>query len=530
MRKLIRKQLDEEFTDVKYLYKKEEGEGMMQSTDRKTVNFVVVGLLLGILMGAMDNTIVSASMPTIVGEVGGLDKFVWVTSAYLVATMASMPIFGKLSDMYGRKRFFLMGLIIFLIGSALCGTAQSITQLSIYRAIQGIGGGSLMPIAFTIIFDIFPPEKRGKMTGLFGAVFGLSSVAGPLLGAYITDQIDWRWIFYINVPIGIVSLLFIILFYKETINLKKQKIDWAGTITLIGSIVSLMFALELGGNQYAWDSSMIISLLSLFAILFIAFVFVEKKVEDPIIPFSLFKNQLFAATQLVGFFYGSVFIITTVLIPIYVQTIYGGNATNSGVILIPMMIGSVVGSQTAGQLVNKLSYRTIMLISIVIFFTGMFLLSTIDVDTKRMALTTYMIIAGLGMGFSFSLLGLATQHKIEPRKRGVATSTNNFFRTLGMTIGVTIFGTIQNHLFANGLGDILGQMNSFSGEIDSQALLSASAREAIPPEILSNILKAMADSISSTFGWTLIPLLCGFIAILFMGKERLIVPKEKQEA
>ncbi|MEH7455613.1 MFS transporter, partial [Gottfriedia acidiceleris] len=214
----------------------------MVSKDSK-VGFVVAGLLLGMLMAAMDNTIVSASMPTIVGELGGLDQFIWVTSAYLVATMASMPIFGKLSDMYGRKRFYLLGLLIFLIGSALCGTANSIVQLSVYRAIQGIGGGSLMPIAFTIIFDIFPPEKRGKMTGLFGAVFGLSSVFGPLLGAYITDQIDWRWIFYINLPLGITSLYLISQFYKENLHLRKLKIDWFGAITLVGSVVSLMFAL-----------------------------------------------------------------------------------------------------------------------------------------------------------------------------------------------------------------------------------------------------------------------------------------------
>ncbi|WP_240620262.1 MDR family MFS transporter [Peribacillus acanthi] len=490
------------------------------------VGFVVTGLLLGMLMAAMDNTIVSASMPTIVGELQGLDQFIWVTSAYLVATMASMPIFGKLSDMYGRKRFYLFGLVIFLVGSALCGMAQSIVELSIYRAIQGIGGGSLMPIAFTIIFDIFPPEKRGKMTGLFGAVFGLSSVFGPLLGAFITDEINWRWIFYINLPLGIISLFLISQFYKENLQLRKLKIDWFGALTLIGSVVSLMFALELG-NEYGWTSASIMGLFSIFVVCFGLFLVIERRVEDPIISFGLFKRQLFAATQGVAFFYGSAFIITTVLIPLFVQSVYGGTATNAGIILIPMMVGSVIGSQVAGQSVRRFSYRGIMLVSVALFFIGMLLLSTIDVNTSRSILTIYMVIAGLGMGCSFSMLSMATQHNIEPHKRGIATSTNTFFRTLGMTIGVTIFGTIQNHLLKSNLQDVLGSSGGFSGNFNSTALLTAEGRAQIPPEVLQHITDAMALSVSTTFKWTLIPIALGFISIIWMGKERMIVPQQQ---
>ena len=243
--------------------------------EQKNQKFIVAGLLLGILMSAMDNTIVATAMGTIVSDLGGFDKFVWVTSAYMVATMASMPIFGKLSDMYGRKRFFIFGLVVFLIGSALCGMAQSIVQLSIFRAIQGIGGGALMPIAFTIIFDIFPPEKRGKLTGLFGAVFGASSVLGPLLGAYITEYSSWNWIFYVNVPIGIISLFFIMRYYKESANTQEQKIDWGGAATLVIAVISLMFALELGG-EYGWDSFPIIGLFASFLVFFISFSFSKK--------------------------------------------------------------------------------------------------------------------------------------------------------------------------------------------------------------------------------------------------------------
>lgn len=283
------------------------------------LKLVIVGLLLGILMSAMDNTIVAAAMGTIVSDLGGLDKIVWVTSAYMVMVMAGTPIFGKLSDMYGRKRFFIFGLIVFLIGSALCGTSASITQLSIYRAIQGIGGGALMPIAFTIVFDIFPPEKRGKLTGLFGAVFGISSVIGPLLGAYITEYVSWNWIFYINLPIGIVSFFLIMTSYKESITHSKQRIDWGGAFTLVAGIICLMFALELGGNQYAWDSAAILGLFAAFVVLLIAFIIIEKFAAEPVISFAMFRQRLFATSSILGLFYGSAFIVATVYIPIYVQ-------------------------------------------------------------------------------------------------------------------------------------------------------------------------------------------------------------------
>ena len=264
---------------------------MEASKSYSNTKLVVAGLLLAIFMSAIDNTIVATAMGTIVSQLGGMDKFIWVTSAYMVTTMAGMPIFGKLSDMYGRKRFFIFGLGVFMIGSALCGVAHTIEQLSIFRAIQGVGAGALMPIAFTIVFDIFPPERRGKMVGLLGAVFGIASVVGPLLGAYITDNFGWEWVFYINLPIGIVSLFLIIKNYIESPVLTKQKIDWWGAITLVLAVVSLMFALELGGKQYEWSSAPIIALFSSFAVFFIVFFFVELKAQEPILPFFLFKRR-----------------------------------------------------------------------------------------------------------------------------------------------------------------------------------------------------------------------------------------------
>jgi len=487
------------------------------------LGLVVAGLLLGILMASMDNTIVVTAMGTIVGDLGGLESFVWVVSAYMVAEMAGMPIFGKLSDMYGRKRFFVFGLILFMIGSALCGTAETITQLSIYRAIQGIGGGALVPIAFTIMFDLFPPEKRGKMGGLFGAVFGLSSIFGPLLGAYITDHISWHWIFYINLPLGILSLVFVSIAYKESPIYKKQQIDWWGAITLIGSVVCLMFALELGGQKYGWNSSIILSLFAGFVVLLLLFLYAETKAKDPIISFAMFRNRLFAGSTLVSLFYGAAFMAATVYIPIFVQGVYGGTATNSGLILLPMMLGSVVTAQTGGFLTTKMSYRNIMFLSGVILIIGFLFLSSISPETSRALLTVYMIVIGLGVGFSFSVLSMAAIHPFGMEQRGSATSTSNFIRSLGMTIGITIFGTIQRNNLNEGLKDAFSGMGQMKGQPsgDSRSLLSEGARNHIPPQILDKITDALSSSIVHTFTWALVPAGIAFLFIFTLGKDRL---------
>ncbi|NTU22786.1 MFS transporter [Brevibacillus sp. HB1.2] len=498
------------------------------------VNRVLAGLLLGLLMASMDNTIVATAMATIVGEMGGMDKFVWVTSAYMVATMAGMPIFGKLSDMYGRKRFYVFGLIVFLLGSILCGTANSIVELSIYRAIQGIGGGALMPIAFTIIFDVFPPEKRGKMTGLFGAVFGTSSVFGPLLGAYITEYVSWHWIFYINVPIGAVSLWLISMYYKESLEYRKQSIDWWGAITLVGAVVSLMFALELGGNQYAWDSMQIIGLFSSFFLLFVIFLFVEKRASDPIISFSMFKKRLFATTNAIALLYGAAFIIATVYLPIFIQGVYGGSATNAGLLLTPMMLGSVAGSQLGGFLTTKTSFRNIMLLSAVFFIPGIFLLSTLTPDIPRSIVTLYMVIAGVGVGFSFSTLGISAIHGFDMRQRGSASSTNSFSRSLGMTLGITVFGILQRNSFENGMFSAFGGQEMTNAITDPRAILTPEARESIPGPVLDQMIDILASSIANTFTWALVPAVLALVCILLMGNDRALAkspsePKPKLE-
>ncbi|MDK8642399.1 MDR family MFS transporter [Niallia taxi] len=485
---------------------------------------VMIALMLGIFVASLDNTIVATSMGSIIGDLGGMDKYVWVTSAYLVAEMAGMPIFGKLSDMYGRKKFFVFGILLFLAGSILCGMANTMIQLCIFRAIQGIGGSALMPIAFTIIWDVVPREVRGKMSGIFGAVFGLSSIAGPLLGSFITEQFDWRWIFFINIPIGIIALALIVIFYKESKTHTKQIIDWFGFVFLLGFSISLMFGLELGGETYPWQSWQIISLFILSVVCFIVFLLVEKRAKDPILPFNLFKERLYTTSVLTGMFYGGVFMVSTIYIPLYIQGVTGGTATNSGLLLLPMMVTSSVAAALGGAFANKFSYKSIMMTSGIIMAIGTFLLSTLDASTPRWSITIYMMVIGLGVGPSFSVLGMASLQKALPQQRGIASSTSNFLRSLGMTLGITVFGVIQRNSFTDNLPATMPE-----GGAESGSILSPEARAHIPADILKQITDVLSDSISTTFLWTFIPLLLSFVFILSMTKEKITDSKLNQQ-
>lgn len=489
--------------------------------------FILAGLMLGIFVAAIDNTIVATAIGTIVGELGGLDKIVWVTSAYLVTEMAGMPIFGKLSDMYGRKKFFIFGMILFLIGSILCGTAQNIVELSIYRAIQGIGGGALFPVAFTILFDIVPMEKRGSMAGIFGAVFGTSSLAGPLLGAYITDYIDWRWIFYINVPLGLLALGLVWFYYRESVEHSKQQIDWWGAVTLVAAVICLMFAMELGGQQYAWNSSMIITLFTVAAILFAVFLYVETKADEPIISYSMFRRRLFAASTVAGLFYGAAFITFAIYIPVFVQGVHGGSANQSGLVLLPMTLGSVFAAQIGGLASTIVSYRSVMIVSAIIFTAGTYLLSTLTPETSSSVLVVYMMVVGVGVGFSFSVLSMAGMHGFEARQRGSASSTMSFVRSLGMTVGLTIFGILQRNTMTSTLSDAFGGMGAAPGGEsfgDIRKSLSPETRANIPKPVLDKIIHALTSSITTMFLWALIPAVLALVSVTFMGNEHMELP------
>ncbi|WP_256759458.1 MDR family MFS transporter [Cohnella sp. WQ 127256] len=486
---------------------------------------IIGGLLLAILMASMDNTIVSTAMGTIVGKMGGLDKFVWVTTAYMVAEMACMPIFGKLSDMYGRKRFFIFGIIVFMIGSALCGMAQSIIELSLYRAVQGIGAGAMVSIAFTILFDVVAPKDRGKMMGAFGALFGLSSILGPLFGGYITDHISWSWIFYINLPLGFIALLLIALFYKESAEHSKQKIDWAGAILLIGAVVCCMFGLELGGKTYAWSSPQIIGLFTGFVVLSLLLILVEKKAAEPIISFRLFRSRLYTTSNLVAMFSGAAFMTASIFIPIYVQGVLGGSASNSALTLLPMMLGSVVTATLGGILLTKLSYRTIMVGTLVMLVIGLALLSQVTADSSRLLITVIMILIGLGIGATFSVLSTAVLHSFPMSQRGAASSTLNFNRSLGMALGITIFGIVQSHSLLSKLTQSFNKGNMTIPKdmnlSDPHTLLIPELRQSVDTQLLDTLTTGLSSSIGTTFAWSLIPAALALIAAFLMTKDKM---------
>jgi EmrB/QacA subfamily drug resistance transporter len=521
----------------------------MMVTKKSNVRWTIIGLMLGLLLASLDQTIVSTAMPTIVGEFGGLDKFVWVFSAYLIANVVSMPIFGKLSDMYGRKKFFLLGLVVFMIGSALCGTSSSMFELIVYRAIQGIGGGALMPITFTIVFDLFPPEKRGKMQGLFGAVFGISSVLGPLAGAYFTDYVNWKWIFFINLPLGVISLLLITLFYHAARpNNPNQKIDWLGTITFAASVLCLMFGLELGGKEFAWNSLASFSLFGGFVVLLALFLWIETKVSDPVVPLHLFRNKLFASSMGASLFYGAILMSAASYIPLFIQGVYQGSASSAGQVLTPMMLGVVVSSVFGGRFLSKTSYRNILLVSCALLLIATSLLSTLSYYspewvkslyavfgatvpqlTPPVLVIMYMVLMGLGVGVSFPVISISSLHNVGFAFRGTVTSMVSFFRSIGSAIGVTVLGSVQTSVLNSRLTELLP--GSAMSSMDPRALLQPEVRANIPPQILEKMTIGLADSIAFVFLCTLFIAAAALICIVLMGKARVEIPAHvKQKA
>jgi EmrB/QacA subfamily drug resistance transporter len=484
--------------------------------------------MLGVLMSAMDSTIVATVLGTIVADLGGLDKFIWVTASYLVMATSGMLIFGKLSDMYGRKLFYIFGLTIFIIGSILCGTAHSIVQLSVYRAIQGLGSSALMPIALTIVFDIYSHQQGGKIAGFFGAVYGIASVLGPLLGAYITKYFGWHWIFFINLPGGIISFILVYLFYRESHVHPKRTIDWWGACLLAGAVICFMFSLELGGHTYEWTSGIIMGLFIIFVLFFLAFLYTETKATEPIIPYQLFKQRLFFASSNTTFFYGVTFFIIIVYVPIFVQGVLGGSVISAGLFLLPMMLSSVVSSQIGGFLARRMSYRNIMIISGLFLIIGTILLSTMSINTSLFEVALWMTIMGFGIGFGYSVLTMSAIHSSSIWQRGSVNSIIVFLRTFGMTIGITVFGIIQRNIFIKKVTDG-GYFLKGLTAVDPHKILSPEIRAQFSASTMEGITRALLVSISQTFIWLLIPVGLAVISIVLMGNERLARHKNETD-
>lgn len=416
----------------------------------------VSGLLLGMLLAALDQTIVSTAMPTIFRELGGnLSNYSWVFTAYLLTSTVTVPIYGKLSDLWGRKWFFMGGIVMFLLGSALSGASQSITQLIIFRAIQGIGAGAIMPIAFAIIGDIFPPAERGKWQGLFSGVFGLASIVGPALGGFITDNFSWRWIFYINLPLGALAL--VVLFFTLPVfrNPRASRIiDYLGTVLLLVGVTPLLLGFSLAGDgpgQYAWDSWQIITCFAIAGVGTLAFIFWELfGAKEPVLDLRLFKNSIFTISNLATVMMGAAMFGTILYIPLFLQYVVGVTATNSGSLLTPLMMGWVVASIISGQLLSRLGrYKVLAIVGVILTVVGMFLMSRVAVTTGQGSVVLNMVILGLGMGTVIALFTIVVQNAFPIYKIGVVTAALTFFRQIASTVGTAVFGALLSNQFTS---------------------------------------------------------------------------------
>ena len=437
---------------------------------------VVSGLLLGMLLAALDSTVVNTAMPKIFGELGGqAQDYPWVVTAYLLTSTVTVPIYGKLSDIWGRKWFFMGGIIFFLIGSALSGLSQSITQLIIFRAVQGIGAGAMMPIAFAIIGDIFPPAERGKWQGLFSGVFGLASIVGPALGGYITDNFTWRWIFYINLPLGAVALT--VLFRTLPVFRNPQasrRIDYLGTLLLVIGITPLLLGFSLAGNGpglYPWDSPGIITIFSIAGAGVLAFIFWELfGASAPVLDLRLFKNGIFTVSILTTVMIGAAMFGTILYIPLFLQSVRNVSATNSGSLLAPLMGGWVIASIISGQLLSRWGrYRILALVGAALAAVGMFLMAQIQVSTSQAEVVRNMVILGFGMGTGIALYTIVVQNAFPIQKIGVVTAALTFFRAIAQTIGTALFGSLLINQFNTAFP---GQVQSAFPKGTSQSVLS----------------------------------------------------------
>ncbi|WP_405880529.1 MFS transporter [Streptomyces sp. NBC_01136] len=451
----------------------------------RSVRVVLLALMITMMLAMLDNMIVGTAMPTIVGELGGLEHLSWVVTAYTLATAASTPIWGKLGDMYGRKGAFMTSIVIFLAGSALSGMAQDMGQLIGFRAVQGLGAGGLMVGVMAIIGDLIPPRERGKYQGMMAGIMALAMIGGPLIGGTITDHWGWRWSFYINLPLGVVALLAI----SAVLHLPKKrvqaKIDYLGAGLLALGISSIVLVTTWGGSQYAWGSARIMELIGIGVAALVGFVFVQTKATAPIMPLHIFRSRNFTLMSIIGFITGFVMFGATLFLPLYQQSVQGASATNSGLLLLPMLGAMLVTSMVAGRVTTGTGrYKAFPIVGSILMAVGLFLLAQMDTATTRFTSGLYMAVLGLGMGCLMQITMLVAQNSVEMKDMGVASSSTTLFRTLGSSFGVAIMGALFNHRVQNVMAERAGALGSKvteqSAQLDAASLakLPAAAREA----------------------------------------------------
>ncbi len=455
---------------------------------RRALVLTVIGLMLTLLLSALDQTIVGTAMPRIVSDLQGFEHYAWVTTAYLLTSTAVVPIVGKLGDLYGRKPFLIGGAAFFVLTSMLCGLAQDMTQLVVFRGLQGLGGGVLMATVFTVISQIFPPAQRGRIQGAFGAIFGLSSIVGPLLGGFLTDNLSWRWVFYVNLPVGILALTVLWFSFPNVRGLKgDRRIDFVGAALLVAGVVPLLLALSWGGSQYPWSSGQILGLFAVAVVMLAGFGLVEARAAEPIIPLSLFRNQIVSVSVLAMTLMAIGMFGTILFIPLFIQGVIGSSATQSGTVLTPMMVAMILSSMGAGQIMSRTGrYKLVGLFGLSVMTLGLFLLSGMGPDTDYATVIRNMIVVGLGMGPAMPVFTLAAQNAIGMGELGVVTSLTQFARSIGSTLGVAVFGSLLTNRFGPSFQAALppqvsavvpaGQIAQFQ---NPQVLLNPQAAEAL---------------------------------------------------
>ncbi len=478
---------------------------------------VMVGIMSGMFLAALDQSIVGVALPRITSDLGGLEHLAWVVTAYLLASTATTPLWGKISDLYGRKKIFQAAIVIFLIGSVLCGLAQNMPQLIAFRAIQGIGGGGLMAIALAIIGDVIPPRERGRYQGYFGAVFGVSSVAGPLLGGWLTDAIDWRWIFYINVPIGIAALVLTSISLKMPLPRRQHTIDYLGAGIVVAGVSSLLLYLNWAGEHWGWGDTRALALLGAAIVLTVVFVLVENRATEPILPMRLFKNAIFSVGNAYGFIVGLAMFGGIIFLPIYFQGVMGMSPTESGLAMIPMIAGLLLMSIVSGNLITRTGrYKIFPIAGAAVIVVGLLLLSQLKIDTPYWMVAIYAFVFGLGLGMTMQTVMVAVQNAISIRDMGVATSSLTFTRSLGGAIGTALFGAILNSRLETHLTDMMTAEGIDPSQVDPAATSNIETMQHLVEPIRTLVLTAYTDSLTDLFLFAIPFVVVAFVIALFL--------------